>query len=218
MEFTSNQHIFKPGILLSLGLAAEGFGSFPFFQQQRFSRIKSVVQIVFSVLASGVNIFTNFGLAHNKVQQLTCGNCRLFCMRKKNRHLPCQLCTALCALVLELSVRESRTVHLKLAFLDGNGIRNESSYFTTRSFLRPVSIADNPGAFSSFQQRVSSTINSAILVHRIFTREFLAPVLSCFSNSQFAHNKRQQSDSAKAVTKFAGANLPPVLPPRCAGR
>lgn len=35
---------------------------------------------------------------------------------------------------------------------------------------------------------------------------------------RITHNKRQQTDSAKAVTKFACANLPPVLPRRSAGR
>lgn len=74
MEFVSIHHILKPGIQIGFGIQAEGFRLLPFFQQQSISNIKSVVQIMFSVLASGVNIFKKFRPAHNKRQQADSAN------------------------------------------------------------------------------------------------------------------------------------------------
>ena len=52
-------------------------------QRPVISTIKYVGYFLCSILGSGVSICTNFGLAHNKVQQLTFGNCHLLCLRTK---------------------------------------------------------------------------------------------------------------------------------------
>lgn len=74
--------------------------------------------------------------------------------------------------------------------------------------------ASKPGFFSFFSPSAISTIKSA--GHFLFSNH--ASSVSMFANFGFAHNKRQQSDSAKAVTKIACAISAPVLPRRCAGR
>ncbi|WP_345880986.1 hypothetical protein [Shewanella algae] len=75
-------------------------------------------------------------------------------------------------------------------------------------------LASRSGHFPFFTQQVISSIKSA--GHFLFSIH--ASGVSIFTNFGLAHNKRQQSDSAKAVTNFAGAKLLPVLPRRCAGR
>lgn len=77
-----------------------------------------------------------------------------------------------------------------------------------------VAQTSSVGHFSFFSPIAISSIKSA--GHFLFSIH--ASSVSMFVNFGFAHNKRQQADSAKAVTKFAGANLAPVLPRRCAGR
>jgi hypothetical protein len=65
-----------------------------------------------------------------------------------------------------------------------------------------------------FTQQVISSIKS--VGHFLFS--IRSSGVSIFANFGFAHNKRQQSDSAKAVTKIACAISAPVLPRRCARR
>lgn len=63
---------------------ASSVGHLSFFSPIAISTIKSAGHFLFSIHASGVSMFTNFGLAHNKGQQPTFGNCHPFCLRKKS--------------------------------------------------------------------------------------------------------------------------------------
>ncbi|TVL02875.1 hypothetical protein AYI82_20385 [Shewanella algae] len=121
MEFTSSQHIFKPGIfqvagnlqssgILTLGIfqisvisrilcilmagsskhflsLASSLGHLQFFTQQVVSSMKSEGHFLFSIHASGVSMWSNFRLAHNKAMHMTFGNCHAFCAKKRAIYL-----------------------------------------------------------------------------------------------------------------------------------
>jgi len=70
------------------------------------------------------------------------------------------------------------------------------------------------GLFSFFSPSAISTIKSA--GHFLFSNH--ASSVSMFTNFGLAHNKRQQSDSAKLSPFVLFAQKPPFLPRRCAGR
>lgn len=80
--------ILMAGSSKHFGASTSRFGPLSFFSPSAISSIKSAGHFLFSIHASGVNIFSNFRLAHNKWQQSDSAKVVTFFVPKKAPILP----------------------------------------------------------------------------------------------------------------------------------